>query len=252
MSPNARLFLLPIALVQPVAAYVPPMLGAPTMAERTTAAGFPPELPPGLFFSIWSLIFLAYLAFALYALRRDTELSRRLSGPLAICGATTALWMVSQQAIGQPVLDLLLLAPLVWFSWLAALRFDMMRGMGGSAIKWTADLLTGALSGWAVVALAISTPRAGRHMLGQGPTDSEWIAFWSALAVISIATSIYKRTISRTHWYYYAAGWGLLGILANNWSRTGFGYFGWITLIFALWLVYRRATRGANGSIRPA
>ena len=160
--------------------------------------------------------------------------------------------MPVQQTIGHPVLDLVLLIPIVWSTWTAAYRFDAMRGLGGSPIKWVADVLTGLLSGWLTVATAISVPKAGRHLLHQGPTDSEWISFWSVLAVISIATYVYKRRISRSHWYYWAAGWGLLGILLNNWLRTGFGYFGWITLFFGLWLVYRRYSRGAAGALgRP-
>lgn len=249
MLMNRRL-LLPIALLQPVAAYLPVAMGAPDMGERATADGIPPELPSGIFFAIWGVIYLAYIGFALYAFLRDTEISRQLSGPLIASGLIAALFMVIQQAIGAPILDLLVLIPFVWLTWLAALRFDRMRGLGGSPTKLTADILTGLLSGWAVVALAISVPRAARTALDQGPTDSEWVAFLSVLFVIGIATAAYKAKVSRTIWYYFAASWGLFGILVNNWTRTGFGYFGWITLVFGLWLVYHRLAHGANGSIR--
>ena len=246
---SARFLLLPIAMLQLLAAYLPGTLGAPSIGERATADGIPPELPLSIFFAIWGVIFLAYLVFGVYALRNDTELSRRLSGPLVAGGVATAVWMVVQQMIGHPVLDFFLLGPLVWYSWLAAFRFDRMRGLGGSPIKWTSDVLTGLLSGWATVAVAISVPRAGRYVLNQGPTDSEWIAFWSVLLTISMATWVYKDHISRTYWYYWAAAWGLLGILLNNWLRTGFGYFGWITLFFGAWLIYRRLTTIAYGAM---
>lgn len=244
-----RYALLPIAALQLLAAYLPRQLGFPSIGVRAIEDGIPPELPLGIFFAIWGIIFLAYTSFGIYALRNDTELSRQLSAPLAYTGLLTAIWMPVQQIIGHPVLDLVLLAPIVCFTWIGAYRFDTMRGLGGSPIKWTADVLTGLLSGWLVVATAISVPKAGRYLLDQGPTDSEWISFWSVLAVISVATFYYKRLISRSHWYYWAAGWGLLGILLNNWLRTGFGYFGWITLFFGLWLVYRRYSRGAEGAL---
>ena len=244
-----RHLLAPIALLQLLAAYLPTALEiAPSIAERATKDGIPPELPLGPFFAIWGVIFLAYIVFAIYALRHDTELSRRLAKPLALAGLGTALWMPLQQIVGNPVLDLLALLPIGWVTWLAAYRFDTMRGLGGSAIKWTADVLTGLLSGWLTVAIAISVPRAGRYLLGQGPTDSEWISLWSVLAVVSTATWVYKRYISRTIWYYTAAAWGLLGIVMNNWLRTDFGYFLWITLAFGLWLIYRRWATGALGS----
>lgn len=244
-----RYTLLPIAALQLVAAYLPTALGYPSIGVRAIENGIPPELPLGPFFAIWGIIFLTYIVFGFYALRNETALAQRLSYPLAVSGIVTAGWMPVQQVLGHPVIDLILLFPLIWFSWLAAFRFDQMRGLGGSPIKWTIDVLTGLLSGWACVAVAISVPRAGRYVLGQGPTDSEWIAFWSVLAVISVATYIYKRRISRSLWYYGAAGWGLLGILLNNWLRTGFGYFGWITLFFGLWLIYRRYSRGAAGAL---
>jgi len=197
------------------------------------------------------VIFIAYAAFGVYAFKRDNELTRQLAFPLAISGISTAVWMVVQQTLGAPVVDLILLLPLVWFSWLATFRFDRMRGMGGSAIKWTTDVLTGLLSGWTAVAFAISVPRAARDVLNQGVTDSEWIVLWSVLGLATFSTWVLKNWISRTSWYYAAVIWGLLGIMLNNWLRTGFGYFGWITLVFALWLVFMRLTRGANGAIRP-
>lgn len=246
---NDRKLLLPIAIVQLLSAYLPTALDiAPSIGERAIADGIPPELPLGIFFAIWGPIFLAYIGFAIYAWRNETELTRRLSRPLALVGLGTAIWMPVQQIIGNPVLDLLTLLPIGWAAWLAAHRFDTMRGLGGSIIKWTADVLTGLLSGWLTVAIAISVPRAGRYMLGQGPTDSEWISLWSVLGVISTATWVYKNRISRTIWYYVAAGWGLLGIVMNNWLRTDFGYFLWITLFFGLWLIYRRWSTGAIGS----
>jgi len=246
---NPRFFLLPVAMLQLVSAYLPMQMGYPSIGTRATENGIPPELPLGPFFAIWGIIFLTYTLFGIYALRNDTELSRRLSGPLVASGLATAVWMPIQQIIANPVIDLVLLGPLIWYSWLAAYRFDTMRGLGGSPIKWTSDVLTGLLSGWATVAVAISVPLAWRYIFNQGPTDSEWLAFWSVLLTISIATWVYKDHISRTYWYYWAAAWGLLGILLNNWLRTGFGYFGWITLFFGVWLIYRRLTTVAYGAM---
>ena len=82
-----RKLLLPVAALQLLAAYVPTALElAPSIGERATADGIPPELPLGPFFAIWGVIFLAYISFAIYALRNETELTRRLSAPLAFSG----------------------------------------------------------------------------------------------------------------------------------------------------------------------
>ena len=250
MFANARFLILPIALLQLASAYIPNALGYPDIGTRATQDGIPPELPLGPFFSIWGIIFLAYVTFGLYALRNDTELSRQLSPPLAASGVVTAFWMPSQQIIGNSLLDLILLLPLVYFSWRAAFRFDQMRGMGGSPIKWTSDVLTGLLAGWASVAVSISVPKAGRDLLDQGPTDSEWVAFHSVVVTVAALVYAFRRYVSQGLWFYGAVSWGLLGILLNNFLRTGYGYFGWITGTFALWLIFSRLRKGANGARR--
>ncbi|MEO0881681.1 MAG: hypothetical protein AAFY34_03010 [Pseudomonadota bacterium] len=250
MTHSLRYLILPAALLQWIAGYIPRALDlGQSIGERTVADGIPPELPPGYFFSIWGVIFLAYTVFGLYALQKDNELTRRLAPPLVAVGVLNALWIVFAEFIGNPVLDFILIIPPAMAAWAAAYRFDLMRGLGGSWIKWTADVLTGLLAGWLTVATAISVPRAGRYLLNQGPTDSEWIAFWSVLAVVATGNYVFKRRISRTWWFYVAGCWGLLGIVVNNWTRTGFGYFGWIAIGFGVWLIYRRLTHGANGAM---
>ena len=122
--------------------------------------------------------------------------------------------------------------------------------MGGSAIKWTADLLTGLLAGWATVAMAISLPRLARESFGQGPTDVEWFSIWTVVAFVSAAAWIFRIRVSQTLWFHAALGWGLVGVIVNNWTRTGFGYFGWIAMATGLWIIYRRFSRGARGA-RP-
>ena len=248
-TPPYRFFLLPLALLQLLAGYVPAATGFGTdIGTRMTRDGIPPELPPGPFFAIWGIIFAAYLAFGLYALKRDNELVRRLAPPLALAGLSNVFWMLVAQTLAITLLETLILLPLIYGSWAAAWQFDTMRGMGGSVIKWVSDLLTGLLSGWAIVALSISLPRLGREFLGQGPTDSEWISLWVVVATISIGAWVYRLRISRTIWYYVAISWGVLGVIVNNWTRTGFGYFGWIALFFGGWLIYRRVTAGAYGA----
>ncbi|MEM9669406.1 MAG: hypothetical protein AAF950_10820 [Pseudomonadota bacterium] len=245
-----RYFILPAAFLQWLAGYVPRALGlGESIGDRTIADGIPPELPPSYFFAIWGIIFLTYSVFGVYALIRNDELVRRLAPPLVAVGLLNAIWILSAEFIGNPVLDLVLIVPPAIAAWAAAYQFDRLRNLAGGWILWIADIVTGLLAGWLTVATAISVPRAGRYILNQGPTDSEWIAFWSVIAVVSLGNYVFKRRISRTWWFYAAACWGLLGIVVNNWTRTGFGYFGWIALVFGAWLLYRRLTRSANGAM---
>ncbi|MEL7482430.1 MAG: hypothetical protein AAGJ29_12820 [Pseudomonadota bacterium] len=245
-----RQSLILIFAAQAAAGYLPARLGwGVPIGDRATAGGIPPELPPGPFFAIWAVIFTAYLAFAIYALREDTDLSRTLTAPVTATGALNTLWMLSSQLIGNPLLDLLLIIPILVTSWWGAYRFDRMRDQAKGAPSMLADALTGLLAGWLTAATAISVPRAGRYLLNQGPTDSEWIALWSVLAVVSAGAYVFKRRISRSWWFYGAVGWGLIGVIVNNWTRTGFGYFGWIALVFGVWLVARRLLNPGTGAL---
>lgn len=246
MPTNVRFTLLPIAIAQLLAGYIPPRFNLGTdIATRVTQDGIPPELPPGRFFAIWGIIFTAYFVVSLYALAKKNELVQRLSFPLMVAGLTNTVWMLAAQFIGSTLLETLILVPLVWASWTAAKEFDGMRGLGGSGIKWTSDLLTGLLSGWSVIALSISLPRLVRDLLGQGPTDMEWVSLWLVIFPLFGLTWAFRLKISQTGWYYVAICWGVLGIIVNNWTRTGYGYFGWIALIAGLWLVYRRLSAKA-------
>lgn len=253
MTLSARHFLLPVALLQLLVGYVPRAIGLGTdIGTRATENGIPPELPPGVFFAIWGVIFTAYIAFAIYGLQKNSALTDKLSMPLVLAGLANSAWMLVAQLIGSTAVETLILLPLIWAAWLSAYRFDTMRGLGGSAIKWTADLLTGLLSGWAIVALAISLPRLAREMLGLGPTDNEWYALWTVIITVQLASMVFRRKISRTIWFYVALSWGILGIIVNNWTRTELGFLAWVALIFGIWLIGRRLIAGASGARRAS
>lgn len=252
MTALSRYALLPIAALQFLIPLLPQLgigldVGA---AAREAYAGLPPEQPLGAMFSIWGIIFTLFAIFAVYTLRKDDTLVRRLAPPLALAGTLNCLWMLSAQTLNIQLLNFILLFPIAFFAWGAARKFDQMRGMGGSAIKLVADAVTGLLSGWITVAISISVPLTIRNFSTLGASDYPWQMLWITLITASLGAYFFSRFISRSLWFFVAAGWGLLGIILNNVYVTNMGWLAIVTGIMTFLIVYLRLTRGADGAAR--
>ncbi len=248
MTKFARFALIPIAVLQ----FLTPMLpmlgyGAP-VGDRAVEQGIPPELPLGLFFSIWGVIFTAYAIYAVVANTKPQETSDRLALPLAIAGLGNVVWMVSAQMIGHPILDFVLLLPILAASWIAAYRLDREGGDSQLFRHKLSCVLTGLLAGWLSVAVSISVPDLVRELLGRAPTDYVWHSLWMALVPAGLLAWIFASRISRSLWYFAAAGWGLLGVFSSNWWRTETHGLAIATVIVTILILSRRLRYGASGS----
>ncbi|MEH6486984.1 hypothetical protein [Hyphomonas oceanitis] len=252
MQRHRPLILILLALLQPLSGALAPLLDIGTSIGNATRDSGAPEQPLPVFFSIWSLIFLAYFGFALFATFRREPWMERIVMPLVIAGMLNVVWMLSAQLIVSQPLDFLLLFPIAAAAWVSAWRFDRMRGMGGSIAKLTADMTTGLLSGWITVAAAISIPLTVRHFTSLGPTDQPWLMLWATLVPAALATWAYTRFISRSLWFYVALGWGLLGILLNNWTITDMNWLAIMTGVVGVIVLSLRLTRGAHGAVQAA
>ncbi|MCA8901180.1 MAG: hypothetical protein KDA53_08000 [Hyphomonas sp.] len=241
-----------VALLQPFMGALAPVLGLGTPIGSATRGLGLPEQPLAAFFSIWSLIFGAFLVFALLVWRQREAWMTRIGAPLLLAGLGNIAWMLSAQLIASPIVDFVLLFPIVIAAWIAAARFDRMRGMGGSPEKLVADAATGLLSGWSLVAVAISIPLAIRALTPLGPTDYPWQMLWTTLCTAAFGAWMFARYVSRTLWFFAALGWGLLGIIANNWTVTGMGWLAIMTGVAGTLILLLRLLRGADGMRIPA
>jgi len=175
-----RYALLPVALLQYVVPALPALGFGDTIGDRAREAGIPPELPLGIFFSIWGVIFSTYLAVAIWALVKPSHVYDRVGGPLALAGL----------------------------------------GFNGAGRRFLICVCVGLLAGWLSVAVSISVPEVMRDVLGRGPTDHPWHSLWATLIPAAVLAFIFARYVSASLWYFVALSWGLLGLLANNWART--------------------------------
>ncbi|MEM5516007.1 hypothetical protein WNY37_03530 [Henriciella sp. AS95] len=240
MQRSYALPLLITAILQWTAPLLPLFGLGETVGRRATGEGIPPEIPLGIFFSIWSVIFLAYLVFALLAVFKPTYLEQRLTPPLLIAGAGNVVWMLSAQFFGNDWVNFLLLMPILVFAWESAFRLHRMGGWDGTGRRFLAALLTGLLSGWIAVAISISVPGLVRDLRGLQETDQVWISLWAALVPAAILAWAFARYVSRGWWFYVAFSWGLTGVVLNNWLRTGTHLLAIAAAIAGLYILWRR------------
>ncbi|KCZ90697.1 hypothetical protein [Hyphomonas johnsonii] len=249
MQRHRSSILILLALLQPLAGALAPVLRIGTPIGNATRDAGAPEQPLPIFFAIWGVIFLAYFLFALATLLRHEPWMDRIAAPLALAGFFSVVWMLSAQIIASQPLDFVLLFPIAITAWTAAYRFDRVRGMGGSPAKFIADAATGLLSGWIMVAIAISIPLTIRSFSTLGPTDLPWPMLWTTIGAAALGTWAFSRFISRSPWFFIALGWGLVGIILNNWTITGMNWLAIMTGVVTCLILYLRLTRGARGAL---
>lgn len=244
----AQRALLPIAIVQLIVPALPSLgIGDPIGDSASEAMMRAPETPPGPFFAIWGVIFLAYLGFAVWAQRSSQYVIRSITPPLAMAGLMSILWMLMRQArLNDYAVHAVLLALFV-AAFIAAQRFDRTRGTGGSPGRWVADVATGLLAGWMTLATALSTTDLLRQTLGLGNTDAEWWMLALTLAIaVGVALFAFAR-VTASPYYVIALAWGLIGIVINLWSNVQLHVPAVLTGLLAIILILRRILHGASG-----
>lgn len=242
----------PLFLAVVLAQFLVPVLPAfgvgTTIGERAVAEGFPPELPTGVFFSIWGVIFLGLTLTAIQHWRSPSYSSERIAPPLILAALGNLVWMLSAQSLGRVWLDFLLLLPIAFFTWEAAHRLDRSGVYDGTARSILHGLTVGLFAGWLTVAVSISVPDLGRWLLGRGVSDAAWQSLWMALVPASLLAFVFANYVSRNGWYFVALAWGLFGVVVNNWARLGTHALAIAAAVIGLYILLRRIRFGARGS----
>ena len=248
MSGLLKILFLLGAIAQFFVPVLPQMGLGETIGDRAVADGIPPELPLGIFFSIWGVIFIGLFVLALKSLLSSDPLIDALVPPLTVAVIGNVIWMLSAQMFGLVWLDFVLLLPILAATWWAAYRQDRYGRYDGTPLRILIGLTVGLFAGWLSVAVSISVPDVGRWLLSRGPTDAVWHSLWMTLVPAVVLAILFANRVSRNLWYFVAVGWGLFGIVMNNWSRTGTGWLAIITAVIALYVLFRRLRFGARGS----
>jgi hypothetical protein len=213
--PGRRIALLVLALAQLAAAPVVSAFGggAFTTADR---AGEPAIVPAGYAFSIWLVIEVLCLVYAVWALpasRPDPVLRDRLAGPLLVVFAGFSAWLVAADL--EPVFTtLVVLAAMVGGLLVAvgralAARSEIARwGRFGATAFWT---MAGLYLGWTSIAIWLNLTTT-LTSLGAPLTGPVGVA--GQLAVLVGATATAVALVRWTHAqpaYVAAVAWAFVG-----------------------------------------
>lgn len=157
-------------------------------AGGALSANATPIAPAGLAFSIWSVIYLGLIAYAIWQLfprQKADPRQRRLGYPLAASLLLNAAWILSiqynQLALSVPVIALLLVV-LVW-----AFRRCLVTSPGGWVEAVVLDGTVGLYLGWVCVATAanVTAYLTAAGFTGWGIPSNVW-----AVVVILVAGAV--------------------------------------------------------------
>ncbi len=242
----------PLFLIVVLAQFLVPLLPnfgiGMAIGDRAVAEGILPELPTGVFFSIWGVIFLGLTLTAIQHWRAPSYTSERIAPPLTLAAFGNLIWMLSAQSLGLVWLDLLLLLPIAFFTWEAAYRLDQSGDYDGTPRSILHGLTVGLFAGWLTVAVSISVPDVTRWLLAQGVSDAVWQSLWLTLVPASLLALAFANYVSRNGWYFVALAWGLLGVVVNNWARLETHALAIAAAVIGLYILLRRIRFGASGS----
>jgi len=245
---SSKPFFLAVVLAQFLVPVLPVFGIGMTIGDRAVADGIPPELPTGVFFSIWGMIFLGLFLTAVLHMRSSDYTSTRIAPPLTLAAFGNLIWMVSAQSLGFAWLDFLLLLPIAFFTWEAAYRLDRAGNFDGTPRSILHGLTVGLFAGWLTVAVSISVPDIGRWLLGRGVSDAVWQSLWMTLIPASVLAFVFANYVSRNGWYFVALAWGLFGVVVNNWLRLETHALAIAAALIGLYILLRRVRFGARGS----
>lgn len=193
--------------------------GSFTTSNRT---GEPPLTPAGYTFSIWFVIEVVSVAYAIFAVRRrthaDAHLIDRLALPLLVVFAGFSVWLVAAEA--EPVWSTLVVIVIMFAALLQALRIALTERdriaawppIGRLLLWWTLGLY----AGWISVAMWLNLTTA---FAGSGAPITGTVGIVAQLATLAGALGtavIILRWTGGLIPYALAVGWGLVGAIVGT------------------------------------
>jgi hypothetical protein len=174
-------------------------------------------VPAGYVFSIWSLIFLAWIAFTIFQLQpsqRDNPRLRRLGYLFALSNLANAAWLFCwhYNQFGLSVLVMLALLGLLIASYL---RLDVNRSAVSRLEYWSVDVMFSIYLGWITVA-TVANISDWLYFVGWdgfGIPAQTWAVIMLAVAsLLGLAMAITRRDVG----YLSVLVWAFIGIAVKQ------------------------------------
>jgi TspO/MBR family protein len=202
-------------------------------------------VPAGYVFAIWGLIYIGWIAFAIYQARpsqRENPRLRRLGYAFALSCVFNAAWLFCwhYNRFGLSVLVMLgLLALLI----VAYLRLDVGNIPVGTAERWSVDIPFSIYLGWITVATVanISDYLYLIHWDGFGIAPQVWAVI---MIVVASLLGALMTVLRRDSAYVFVLVWSFVGIAVKQAATPLVAYTAWafalIMLALAIFSILRR------------
>jgi len=204
-------------------------------------------VPAGYVFAIWFIIFIGWIAFAIFQFQpaqKESPRLRRLGYLFALSNLVNAAWLFSwhYNLFGLSVLIMLTLLTLLIASYL---RLDVNRSSVTTAERWTVDIPFGIYLGWITVA-TVANITDWLYLVewnGFGIPAPTWAVIMIAVAsLVGLAMAVARRDAA----YLFVLVWSFVGIAVKQTPAPDVVLAAWIGAGFMLALagyslVQRRA-----------
>ncbi len=174
-------------------------------------------VPAGYVFAIWGVIYIGWIAFAIYQARpsqRENPRLRRLGYAFALSGLFNAGWLFCwhYNYFGLSVLVMLALLALLIVSYL---RLDVGNVPVGAAEKWSVDIPFSTYLGWITVATVanISDYLYLVQWNGFGIAPQVWAVI---MIVIASLLGALMTVLRRDSAYVFVLAWSFVGIAVKQ------------------------------------
>ncbi len=191
-------------------------------------------VPAGYVFAIWGVIYIGWIAFAIYQAlpaQKGSPRLRRLGYLFALSGVFNAAWLFCwhYNRFGLSVLVMLVLLGLLIASYL---RLNAGRTRAGTAEKWCVDTPFSIYLGWITVATAANITdwlySVGWDGLG---APMAWAVIMLVTAVVLGALMAWAR---RDAGYLFVLVWSFIGIALKQAAAPLVAYSAWLAAGIAL------------------
>lgn len=206
-------------------------------------------VPAGYVFAIWGVIYIGWIAFAIYQAlpaQKESPRLRKLGYLFAISGLFNAAWLFCwhYNQFGLSVLVMLGLLGLLIASYL---RLDVGRTPVGTAEKWSVDVPFSTYLGWISVA-TIANVTDWLYFVnwnGFGIAPEIWAVIMLLVAsLVGVVMALTRRDSA----YLFVFAWSFVGIAVKQAATPMVAYTAWAAAVVALGLaVYSIIARRRAG-----
>jgi hypothetical protein len=194
-------------------------------------------VPAGYVFAIWGVIYIGWIAFAIYQAlpaQKESPRLRKLGYLFALSGLLNAAWLFCwhYNQFGLSVLVMLGLLGLLIASYL---RLDVARTRVGTAEKWCVDIPFSVYLGWITVATLANVTDLLYYVNwnGFGIAPEVWAVI---LLLVASLVGLLMALTRRDAAYLFVLVWSFAGIAVKQAATPMVAYTAWAAAAVALGL----------------